>query len=189
MKTKQKSLYTVCECAVFIALAVALSFFEIKIGVFGGSIDFTMIPLFILCYRHGAKYGFLSCFVFSLVYVVAGGKASWGLLGVLLDYILAYTVLGVASLFAGKKAFVEVSVLVACLARFCIHFVTGITLWAITTESTAMGITTSNVYLYSLLYNIAYMLPNTVIAVVAMSLLRIPLQKLQSRGALHLNTK
>lgn len=178
---KRKSLYVICECAIFAAIAVALSFVEIKIGVFGGSIDFTMVPLFVACYRHGAKYSFLTCLAFSIVYVLVGGKFGWGLLSVLLDYVLAYTALGVAGFFAHKKAFIEISALVGCIARFAVHFVSGVTLYAITTSETVMGVTTSNAYLYSFLYNIAYMLPNTIIAVLCMAALRYPLQKLDSK--------
>lgn len=180
----QKPIYKICECGVFIALAVAISFIEIKIGAFGGSIDFTMVPLFIICYRHGPKYSFLSCLAFSIIYVLVGGKLGWGLPSVLLDYVLAYTAIGVAGFFAGKSKYIELSVLLGCLARFVFAFISGVTLYAITTATTieAINFTTSNAAVYSLVYNALYMLPNTVIAIVVMAILRIPLTKLQKKG-------
>ena len=47
-----KKLLALCECAIFTAMAIALSYLKIPIGLefggFGGSIDPVMIPL-ILC--------------------------------------------------------------------------------------------------------------------------------------------
>ena len=178
MSKTQKPIYALCECAALIALAISVSFFEIKIGALGGSVDFVMIPLFIICYRHGAKYGFISCFAFGLLYCLVGGKFGYGLPSVILDYVLAYTVLGVSGFFSGKSKFIELSVLLGCFSRFVIHFISGITLYAITTETTVGTITTSNALLFSLVYNGLYMIPNTVLAVIVMLLLRIPLKKL-----------
>jgi len=177
-KTK-KPIYTICECAALISVSIAISFFEIKIGALGGSIDFVMIPLFILCYRNGAKYGLLSCFAFGILYCLVGGKFGYGLPSVLLDYVLAYTVIGFSGFFAGKSKFIELSVFVGCFARFIIHFISGITLYAITTATEVGGIVTSNAVLFSVIYNGLYMLPNTVIAIIVMSILRIPLNKIR----------
>ena len=181
MENAKKPIYRLCECAVLVALSLSVSFFEIKIGGLGGSVDFVMIPLFIICYRHGIKYSFLSCFCFcfGLLYCLIGGKFGYGLPSVLLDYLLAYTAIGVAGFFAGKSKFIEVSVVVGCLARFAIHFISGVTLYAISTATEIGGIVTSNAAIYSLIYNALYMLPNTVLAVVVMFLLRVPLKKLK----------
>lgn len=173
-----KPIYKLCECAILVAFAAAISFIEIKIGALGGSIDFVMIPLFIICYRHGLKYGLLSGFAFGLLYCLVGGKFGYGLPSVLLDYVLAYTAVGFAGIFAKKSGFIEISVLTGCFARFIIHFISGITLYAIATATEVGGIVTSNAALYSLIYNSLYMLPNTIIAIVIMSILRIPLKKL-----------
>jgi len=179
MENARSSLYKHCECGVLVAIALAISFFEIKIGVLGGSVDFVMVPLFIICYRNGAKYGFLSCFVFGLLYCIVGGKFGYGLPSVLLDYVLAYTVIGVAGFFAKRSKFIELSVFVGCSARFVIHFISGITLYAITTATKVGGIVTSNAVIFSLIYNGLYMLPNTVLAIIVMSLLRVPLKKIR----------
>lgn len=181
----KKPIYVLSECAIFVAMAIALSFIEIKVGASGGSIDFTMVPLFIICYRHGAKYSFLSCFVFSLLYVTIGGKWGYGPQSVLLDYILAYTLIGVAGFFGGKfkhkSKFTEVAVFTGCLARFAIAVISGVVLYGITTatEVGTTGFITSNSLIFSLVYNGLYMLPNTIIAIVIMALLRYPLKKIE----------
>ena len=79
----------------------------------------------------------------------------------------------------GKSKLIEVSVIVGCLARFAVHFISGITLYAISTATEIGGIVTSNAVLYSLIYNALYMFPNTVLAVVVMSLLRVPLKRIK----------
>ena len=183
MESNQKNqIYKISECAVFTAISLAVSFFEIKIGALGGSIDFVMIPLFIICYRNGLKYGLLSGFAFGILYCLIGGKFGYGLPSVMLDYVLAYTAVGFAGIFKGKSKFIELSVIVGCFIRYIIHFISGVTLYAISTATEVGGIVTSNAVIFSLIYNALYMLPNTVIAVIIMALLRIPLVKLQKKG-------
>lgn len=171
MTNSKKIIFSITECAVMIALSVALSFFKIPLGAFGGSIDFVMIPLFIICYRQGFGYGVASGLVFGLIKCIIGGGIGWGLPSVLLDYVLAYGACGVAGIFKGKKYLLPVSALIGCIARFVIHFISGITIYAISTETEVANIVTSNAWLYSLIYNGLYMLPNTVIAVVITAIL------------------
>lgn len=182
MKSKSKKhLYTICECAVFVALATALSWIKIGTGNFGGSIDFVMIPLFIIAYRHGALYGVASGLVFGFIKCLIGGGIGWGLPSVLLDYVLAYGAVGLAGLFREKSWALELSTFIGCFARFIIHFISGVTIYmiAIPTEVFGTGIIIGNPVWYSIVYNSLYMLPNTVIAVIAMSVLRQPLKKLK----------
>ena len=176
---KRKHLYKTCECAVLIALAVALCWVEIQVGVFGGSIDFVMIPLFIIAYRNGALYGIGSGLVFGFIKCLIGGGIGWGLPSVLLDYVLAYGAVGIAGLFKEKFWAIELSTFIGCLARFAIHFISGVTIYMITVPTEVAGMTFANPVLYSTVYNALYMLPNTVIAIVVMSLLRFPLKKMK----------
>ena len=130
-----------------------------------------MIPLLIICYRQGLCYGVASGLVFGLIKCIIGGGVGWGLPSVLLDYVLAYGAVGVAGIFKGKKYLLPVSALLGCLARFIIHFISGVTIYAISTETEIANLATSNAWIYSLIYNGLYMLPNTVIAVAVMALL------------------
>ncbi|MBP3706752.1 MAG: energy-coupled thiamine transporter ThiT [Clostridia bacterium] len=180
----KKPVYVLSECAIFIAVAIVLSIIpEIPIGAVGGSIGFGMIPLFIIAYRHGYKYSFISGFVFSILYVTVGGKWGYGLPSVLLDYVLAYTIIGIAGFFGGaakcKGKLFEVGVFLGCLARYAVSVLSGVVLYGITTATEIGCIVTSNALIYSLIYNGLYMLPNTIIAIVAMALLRYPLKKLE----------
>lgn len=176
---KNKGLYKICECSVLIAMAVALCTVEIQIGALGGSIDFVMIPLFIIAYRHGAIYGVASGLVFGFLKCLIGGGIGWGLPSVMLDYVLAYGAVGLAGIFKEKFWAVELSAFVGCVARFAIHFISGITIYAITAPTEVAGATFVNPAVYSLIYNMLYMLPNTIIAIVVMCALRYPLKKLR----------
>lgn len=180
MKKPTKPLYILTECAVFVALAIVLTWIKIPMGASGGSIDFVMIPLFILARRHGALYGVGSCLVAGFLKCVLGGGLGWGLPSVLLDYVLAYGACGLAGLFHKNDKLHEVCVFFGCLARFFVHFLSGIFLYAITvpTEIESIGKTFVNPYTYSLVYNALYMLPNTVLALVVMCILvRLPQTK------------
>lgn len=176
---KKKHLYKLCECAVLVALALALMPIEIPGPAFGGDIDLVMIPLFIIAYRNGVGYGVTSGLVFGFLKCLIGGGIGWGLPSVLLDYVLAYGAVGVAGIFKEKFWAVELSTLIGCLARFAIHFISGVTIYMITVPTEVAGTTIANPVWYSIVYNALYMLPNTVIAIVVMAMLRYPLKKMK----------
>ena len=178
----KKPIYKLCECAVLIALSVALCTVEIQVGALGGSIDFVMIPLFIIAYRNGAVYGVASGAVFGFLKCLISGGIGWGLPSVLLDYVLAYAAVGVAGFFKQKSWAIELSTFIGCVARFVIHFISGVTIYMITAPTEVAGMTFVNPVAYSIVYNAIYMLPNTVIAVIVMCLLRYPLKRLEKIG-------
>ncbi len=178
----KKPIYRIAECAVFIAMSVALSYCEFELMAFGGDISFCMVPLFILCYRNGLVYGVTSGAVFGFLKCLLGGAIGWGLPSILLDYVLAYSAVGVAGIFKGKRKFLEVAALLGCFARFIIHFISGLTIYKIMVPTAVEGLEAlgefSNPVLYSIVYNLAYMLPSTVLCVVIIALLRAPIKRL-----------
>ena len=68
--------------------------------------------------------------------------------------------------------------LIGCVARFVIHFISGVTVYAEYMPEEFLGIGNMTPALYSLLYNGTYMLPNTVIALVVCALLIPVIKKL-----------
>lgn len=177
---RNKKLLALCECAIFVAAALALSYWKIPIGMefggYGGSIDLVMIPLIVCAVRHGCAYGLGAGLVFgTLKYFLAGGTAiSWE--SMLLDYSLAYMFVGFAGLLPRRAKTAWLAALIGCFARFLVHFVSGITIYA-EYMSDIFGLHMTNAWVYSALYNGSYMLPNTVVAVVACALLSVPLKK------------
>ena len=108
-----------------------------------------------------------------------GGGIGYGLPSVLLDYVLAYGAVGVAGLFKEKYWAIELSTFIGCFARFIIHFISGVTIYKIMAPTEIAGMTIGNPVLYSIIYNAIYMLPNTIIAIAVMALLRVPLKKMK----------
>ncbi len=179
---KKTTLYALTETACLVALAVVLSWFKINTGGFGGSIDFVMVPLFVICYRRGFLYGVAGGLVFGFIKCLIGGGIGYGIISILLDYVLAYGAVGFAGLFKGKSKLIEVSAFFGCFCRFIVHFISGITIYAITVPTEAVkGVVIANPYLFSLVYNAMYMLPNTIIAIIIMSVLRLPLKRLNQK--------
>jgi thiamine transporter len=173
---KQSKTRMLTEGAVCIALSIALSYFKIPTGVsfggFGGSIDLVMIPLILFAYRWGLGWGVTAGFAFgTLKYFLAGGTAvNW--VSMLLDYSVAYAFVGLAGLYKGKKyKNLPVAALAGCVGRFLIHFISGVTIYAEYMPETFLGMTMPSPFVYSILYNGTYMLPNTVIAVLVCVLL------------------
>lgn len=178
---KNQQLKKLCVCAVCVALAMALSYLKIPIGAgfggWGGSIDLVMIPLILAAAYSGLGWGLGAGLVFgTLKFFFAGGSAiNWQ--SMLLDYSVAYMFVGFAGLMRGKKAALPLGALIGCVGRFFIHFLSGVTIYAIVVPTEIMGLTTGSAVLYSILYNGSYMLPNTVLAIVLCALLQKPMTK------------
>lgn len=165
---RNKQLKTLCEGAVMVALSVVISFIKIKTGGQGGSIDFVMIPLLVFALRNGCLWGIGAGAVFGFIKCLVGGGIGYGLPSVLLDYVLAYAAVGFAGIAKNKKYGALWGTALGCIARFGVHFISGLTIYAITAAEEIAGIITANVPLYSLIYNGLYMLPNTVVALIIM---------------------
>ena len=166
---KNEKLRALTECSIFIALSIVLSYLKIPIGLsfggFGGSIDLVMIPLIVVACRWGLGWGLGSGLVFgTLKFFLAGGAAiNWQ--SMLLDYSVAYMFVGFAGLIKRKPRQMWLAALIGCLGRFVIHFISGVTIYAMYMED-IFGLPMTNVWVYSALYNGSYMLPNTILAAV-----------------------
>lgn len=181
---KNTRLRALCESAVMLALAVVLSYIKFWELPFDGSITlFSMLPVCLISVKYGIKWGLGTAFCFSWFQVLQGGVFSWGLTPImligslLLDYILAYTVIGFAGIFRKEGYWGALGGIgLVCALRFLIHFLAGIILWANLEEFVAFGATwVGRPILYSICYNGVYMLPETVLTVaVAAVLLKIP---------------
>ena len=174
-KKSQTNIRCLTEGGICVALSLVLSYLKIPVmagfGGFGGSIDLVMIPLIIFSVRWGLGWGIGAGFVFgTLKYILASGFAiSW--VSIIFDYSVAYACIGFAGLFRQKYKLLPVAALVGCFARFVIHFISGMTVYAQYMPEEFMGYTSMTPFFYSLLYNGTYMLPNTIIAIVICSLL------------------
>ena len=108
-KNRKTSLTALVETAMMVALAVGLELlcqFLPSPWAYGGSISLGAIPIIYLSYRRGWKWGLSAGFVYSCVQMLLGFYVPPAntflsiVLCVLLDYVLAFTALGLASVFA-----------------------------------------------------------------------------------------
>ena len=142
---------------------------------------FSMLPIVLMSFRHGAKWGLLTAFVHSLLQLIMGIKnvgycATLGaqIACILLDYVCAFSVLGLASAFSkpikNRAVGVCTGTAVVCLLRFVCHFLSGIYLWGSYKEYYDWAANMSTP-IYSLVYNGNYMLPELIITVIGAVLL------------------
>lgn len=91
-----------CEGAIMIALSLVLGLLKVFELPQGGSVSLEMLPLLLFCVRWGMGGGLIACFAFGILQVFIQGAVSWGWQSILLDYVLAFGVIGVAGLGKGK---------------------------------------------------------------------------------------
>ncbi len=191
MKTKR-----MVTSAMMIALATVLSILQPFSLPFGGGVTIaSMMPIVLIAFVYGTKYGLFSGFVFSLIQMLLGAKtvAAFFLPGesqmlvwqaiciCLLDYVIAYTVLGFGGVFAQKLKNKYLAIclgsIFALLLRYLVHIISGTMFfgaWAEwffsqegfyrigqtilqTFNGTALSVA------YSVFYNGLYMLPEILI--------------------------
>ena len=183
-----KSTRRLVESAVMIAIGTVLSMFPFSAPwAFGGGATIcSMLPLVIIAHRYGTKWGLFTAFVYSVLQLILGVSnvqfaAGYGFVlavGVLLlDYILAFTVIGLSACFNGVIKNHLVSIVVGIVftfaLRFVCHFLSGWIIWGVITPN-EMGLVAP---LYSLIYNGGYMLPETIITALVAVLTYKPLKR------------
>lgn len=149
---------------IMLAFAVILSLIRIFDAPYGGSVTAcSMLPVIILSLLYGTKWGILSGIVFAFLSMLFTGVPAPPVKDILsyvwvflLDYILAFGVLGLSGLLYrlfGKKRFAAPAACAAVIImRFLCHFASGILIWSVYAWE---GVGAA---MYSFLYNGSYML-------------------------------
>ena len=75
---KKSKVYALCEGAIMVALATALSYVKLMELPQGGSVCIGMLPLFIYFYRWDWKHSFLAAFAYGLLQLIFDGAYAWG---------------------------------------------------------------------------------------------------------------
>ena len=166
-----------CEGAIMVALAQILSYLKLAQAPNGGSVTAAMFPLIFFAVRWGLKPGLAVGFVFGLLQLIFDGAYAWGWQSMVLDYLVAFTPLGLAGLFRRKPWGLFAGTLVGCAGRFAVHYISGVTIYKILMPTEFMRWTFTSPAAYSLMYNGSYMLPNTLIALVLSAVLYRPLKR------------
>lgn len=166
-----------CEGALLVALAQILGYLKLWEMPWGGSITLSMLPIILFAVRWGLREGLIAAFVFGWCQLLGDGGFALSWQSMLGDYLGAFTVLGLAGLFHGKKGGVFLGTLVASLARFLVHYVVGATVWAMYMPEEFFGMTMTTPWIYSLLYNGFYMAIDMVLCLVVFALAYKPLER------------
>ncbi len=156
-RKSHKAIRRLCEGALMIALAEILSFLPLYKMPWGGSIDLAMLPIFIFCARWGFGPGVLVSLAHAVLQTLYEGGIAIGWESIIGDFLVAYTVLGVAGLFYKMKGGFYWGALAGCVVRFLVHYVVGATIWAEYMPETFFNMTMTTPWLYSALYNGFYM--------------------------------
>ncbi len=169
----------VAEIGVAIALAAVLSWiaqaFPLRMPQ-GGSFGLEMLPILFIALRRGVVPGVVAGGLFGLLQLigVAGTPYIYHPLQAVLDYPLAFAALGLAGLVpvgtpAGARGVAQLTGAVALGtgARLACHFLSGLIFFAEYAPAWEAS------WLYSITYNLLYLLPSAVVtAVVLWPLLR-----------------
>lgn len=168
------------ETAIMLALAIGLSYVKIMELPMGGSITlFSQVPIIIIGYRYGAKWGISTGIIYGVLEMLLQGLGNFAyvkgivayLVLILADYVLAFMALGLGGGMFKKMKNQTVALALGAFAgsalRFVCHFVSGVTIWGDYADGW------KSVWQYSAAYNGSYMAVEAAIsvaAVVALSL-------------------
>jgi thiamine transporter len=162
------------EAAVMIALATVLSQIKVFHMPQGGSITAaSMVPLLLVGLRHGPRWGVLAGVAAGLVNYITATEPMVHPVQMLLDYPLAFGMLGLAGLGAGRSELHgQFAVALAMFGRFAMHVIAGAVFFA---QYAQPG---QNVWAYSAMYNASYLLPELLMSGYLLMLLLPMLQRL-----------
>lgn len=185
--------------AVLIALGTILSMIKVYDLPYGGSITlFGMVPIIVLGYKYGIKWGLLCGVVYSLLQMLLGATMSQAFAGMtgwkiplmaFIDYIVAFTVLGLSGMFRNKIKNPVISIAIgstiAVILRLLAHFLSGWIFWGDYAEwfftdvmSGKFGTSILENFsgntlaaIYSIVYNASYMIPELIVTLVGIIVL------------------
>ena len=147
MKENKKRIEAITLSAIMLAFALSISaicavlpFLNLPFG--GGFTIASMLPIILIAYMYGTKWGILTAFVYSVLQMLLGfntvsafflpgdSQMLWwkAVLVLFIDYVIAYTVLGFGGVFRKKfeikKALVLGSIFAIAL-RYIAHIISG----------------------------------------------------------------
>ncbi len=174
-KIRRERILAVSTGGICIATAFVLSWIKIFTMPQGGSVTpASMLPIFFFALCFGPAWGFGAAFVFSLLQLIGGYFIMP--VQILLDYTLAYTALGVAGFFAAPREIrIECSSILARLSMIPVYKMVLSVLLGISLRmlcSLLSGVYffaeyagTENPWIYSVVYNGAYLLPEAILTI------------------------
>ncbi len=181
--TQMRKTQQLTETAIMIALATLLSYITIYSLPMGGSITmFAQVPIVILGYRYGFKWGAGAGLVYGILQMLLQGLGNFAyvkgaaayIVLILADYAVAFAVLGIGGamfrkIVRNQTVSIALGAAAASLMRFICHFISGVTIWGEYADGW------KSVWAYSFAYNGSYMLVEGAITVVGVAALSVVL--------------
>lgn len=159
------------ESAIMLAFGTILSMIALVKLPYGGSITAcSMLPVILISYRRGIKWGLFTALAYSLLQLILdlntlsyATSLQAAIAIILLDFVAAFTMLGFGgifrNLFKTQAAGLTAGVILVSVLRYICHVISGCTVWA------GVSIPDSEGLLYSLAYNATYMLPEMLVTI------------------------
>lgn len=175
---KKWSTKMLVEAGIMIALAIILDRIKIYEAPQGGSVTAgSMIPIFLFAFRWGLGPGVAAGALFGILQLILGGWV-FSPAQAILEYPVAFGVLGMAGIFSSKVYKENESGIIGIIAgvllgiglRFTCHLLAGVVFFSEYAGS-------QNPWIYSLIYQASYLVPEFIISAVILSLIWKPLRK------------
>lgn len=170
--TKKQKIRRLAESAIMIALSTILAQLAVIQFPYGGSVTvFSQLPVIIISYRYGVKWGVSTGLVMAIIQLMFGlenfsyvsGLVAYIIL-IFADYIVAFTALGFGGMFRNsvknQALGLTLGSVVVSVIRFLCHFISGVTIWGDYSNGAQAA------WVYSLTYNGSYMLPELIITAI-----------------------
>lgn len=161
MNKTRKEVVDLVYMAFYAALFYVLDVFVNTLPLFkmpnGGSFGISTIALLMASYHLGWKKGMLVSVLSVFLQYATGPMYTPDLLGFLLDYLIAFSAYGLASLFPNYKM-IYTGVFVTNFIRFASSTLSGVIVWQVDLWG-------------SILYQATYMLPTLVVGMIVVPIL------------------
>ncbi|MDF2569655.1 MAG: putative proton-coupled thiamine transporter YuaJ [Sporomusa sp.] len=162
MKKVQFNARIMAHIGLAIALAVILHAFQLYKMPQGGSVTLgSMLPILLMAVYYGPEVGVLTGFLYGIVNLIQNPYILHPI-QVLFDYPLPFMALGVAGYFKDR---ILVGTISGISVRFICHYISGIVFFA---SYAPKGMSP---YLYSLIFNASYLVPECIICIILMRIL------------------
>ena len=201
-ENQSKRIHILAECAIMVALATVLSMLKIWDSPYGGSVTvLSMAPIILLSMRRGVKVGLIGGLVHSLIQILLGLSTiayvptpGGIVICILTDYILPFTLLGLGGSFRNLKIAADPSVnlvivtalgtLLVTVLRYVCHIVSGVVIWyeldlVWYADDPEHIVNRYGAWMFSVIYNGIYMIPEIIATTVGTSILSKSLEKVK----------
>ena len=151
--TQKNKIRALTEGAIMIAAATVLGYFRLFRFPSGGSVDLALVPILVYCLRWGPRYSLICCFVNGVLQYFLGGGIAISWQSMLLDYVVAYTLVFLCGFGAGKKFGWLWGTVLGSFGRWVSLTLSGGLLWYMYMPEVFLGMPMKNPWIYSMLLN------------------------------------